>query len=95
MQGFRILYARDPIHPSQVIFLSDMGGLRRLEKENCSCRLVIFFSGAAEEESWFRLLMGFFLFGTDTNVFPDPADGADDVVWILHIFVVGGQWMDG
>lgn len=29
------------------------------------------------------------------NVFPDPADGADDGVWIVHIFVVGGQWMDG
>lgn len=51
------------------------------------------FSGAAEEESWFRLLMVFF--GTDTNVFPDPADGVDDGVWIVHIFVVGGHWMDG
>lgn len=29
------------------------------------------------------------------NVFPDPADGVDDVVWIVHIIVVGGQWMDG
>lgn len=38
---------------------------------------------------------GGFLFGTDTNVFPDPADGADDGVWIVHIIVVGGQWMDG
>lgn len=38
---------------------------------------------------------GWFLFGTDTNVFPDPADGADDGVWIVHIFVVGGHWADG
>lgn len=38
---------------------------------------------------------GFFLFGTDINVFPDPADGVDDGVWIVHIFVVGGHWMDG
>lgn len=37
---------------------------------------------------------GFFLFGTDTNVFPDPADGADDGVWIVHN-LVGGHWMDG
>lgn len=37
----------------------------------------------------------FFLFGTDTNVFPVPADGVDDGVWIVHIFVVGGHWMDG
>lgn len=29
------------------------------------------------------------------NVFPDPADGVDDGVWIVHIFVVGGPWMDG
>lgn len=66
------------------------------EKENCSCRLVIFFSGAAEEESWFRLLMGFFVWDLiHLNVFPDPADGADDGVWIVHIFVVGGPWMDG
>lgn len=39
---------------------------------------------------------GVFLFGTDTHVFPDPADGADDGVWIVHIFCgrrsLGG-WM--
>lgn len=66
-----------------------------LEKENCSCRLV-FFSGAAEQESWFRLLMGFFVWDLiHLNVFPDPADGVDDGVWIVHIFVVGGHWVDG
>lgn len=68
------------------------------KKEKLKFVLVVlfFFPGAAEEESWFRLLMGFFVWDLiHLNVFPDPADGADDGVWILHIIVVGGHWMDG